>query len=108
MTPDMKHYDDILRGRQRELYARLHRIDDDLGRQKNPDSEERATEAENDEVLEEMGEVGETELKAIDAALSRIAAGTYGTCVKCGEPIAAERLKAVPHTPFCQDCAAAL
>ena len=39
--------------------------------------------------------------------LDRIHAGTFGTCVKCGEPIAIERLNAVPHTPFCQACAAA-
>lgn len=101
-------YEAVLRDRQRELYTRLHRIDDDLGRQKNPDSEDRATESENDEVLEELGEVGETELKAIDAALERIAAGTFGTCVKCGSEIPVKRLATVPHTPFCADCAAAL
>jgi DnaK suppressor protein len=105
---DTAHYEDILRQRQRELYARLHKIDTDLGRQKNPDSEDRATEAENDEVLEEFGQVGETELKAIDAALDRIAKGTFGTCVKCGQPIGDERLAAVPYTPFCQDCASEL
>lgn len=101
-------YEKILRDRQREIYSRLHKIDDDLGRQKSADSTERATEAENDEVLEELGQVGEAELKAIDAALDRIAAGTFGACAKCGEPISAERLDAVPYTPFCQECAAAL
>ncbi|MCL6709583.1 TraR/DksA C4-type zinc finger protein [Pseudomonas sp. R2.Fl] len=105
---DTAHYENILRKRQRELHARLHRIDDDLGRQKSADSEERATEAENDEVLEEFGQVGENELKAIDAALDRIARGTFGTCVKCGRPIGEDRLAAVPYTPFCQDCASEL
>lgn len=105
---DTAKYEQVLRDRQRELYARLHRIDDDLGRTRNPDSEDRATEAENDEVLEELGEAGETELKAIDAALDRVAAGTFGICVKCGAEISAERLAVVPHTPFCQECAAAL
>lgn len=106
MTMDTARYEDILRARSRELYARLHRIDDDLGRQKNPDSADRALEAENDEVLEELGEAGETELRAIDAALARIAKGSFGTCTKCGAAISPERLAAVPHTPFCQDCAA--
>lgn len=105
---DTAHYNDILRKRQRELYERLHKIDDDLGRQKNPDSGERATETENDEVLEEFGQVGENELKAIDAALDRIANGTFGTCVKCGKPIGEDRLAAVPYTPFCQECASEL
>lgn len=105
---DMAKYETILRNRQRELNARLHRIDDDLGRQKSADNEDRATETENDEVLEEMGQAGENELKAIDAALDRIANGTFGTCVKCGLPISPERLAAVPYTPFCQECAAEL
>ncbi|NKN35411.1 TraR/DksA family transcriptional regulator [Agrobacterium sp. a22-2] len=105
---DMAKYETILRNRQRELNARLHRIDDDLGRQKSADNEDRATETENDEVLEEMGQAGENELKAIDAALDRIANGTFGTCVKCGQAISPERLAAVPYTPFCQECAAEL
>lgn len=105
---DMAKYETILRNRQRELNARLHRIDDDLGQQKSADNEDRATETENDEVLEELGQAGENELKAIDAALDRVANGTFGTCVKCGQPIAPERLAAVPYTPFCQECAAEL
>lgn len=43
----------------------------------------------------------ESRLKRIDAALQRIAAGTYGRCVVCGEPIAAERLEILPETPYC-------
>lgn len=105
---DTATYETILRDRQRELNSRLHKIDDDLGRKKSADNEDRATETENDEVLEEMGQAGETELKAIDAALDRIAKGTFGTCVKCGQPISPERLAVVPYTPFCQECAAEL
>jgi RNA polymerase-binding transcription factor DksA len=106
MTTETARYEEILRARSRELSARLHRIDTDLGRAKNPDSADRALEAENDEVLEELGEAGETELKAIDAALARIARGTFGTCTQCGATISPQRLAAVPHTPICQDCAA--
>lgn len=32
----------------------------------------------------------------IDAALDRVAAGTYGICVESGKPIPKERLKAIP------------
>lgn len=102
---DTARYEEILRKRQRELHARLHRIDDDLGSRKSDDSEDRATERENDEVLEELGQVGEHELKAIGAALDRIAAGTFGICARCGEPIGDERLAVLPYTPFCQTCA---
>jgi len=43
-------------------------------------------------------------LDAIDAALRRIDAGTYGICSNCGEPIPAERLEAVPWATQCIDC----
>jgi DnaK suppressor protein len=45
------------------------------------------------------------ELRKIDAALARIDAGDYGWCVKCGEEIAAERLRLDPAVPVCIDCA---
>ena len=105
---DVAHYKAVLETRQAEILKRLHRIDDDLGRTRDPDSAERATEAENDEVLEEFGHVGSDELKALEAALQRIEAGTYGKCVKCGKPISEERLDVVPQTLFCKKCAASL
>ena len=41
---------------------------------------------------------------AIDAALQRIEAGTYGKCVNCGAPIPEERLEAMPWATLCIDC----
>jgi len=101
-------YEAILRDRQRELQLRLHKIEDDFEQPRNPDDDDRAIERNNDEVLEELGETGQRELRAIDAALDRVAAGTFGTCVRCGEAISDQRLDLVPHTPFCHTCAAAL
>lgn len=40
-------------------------------------------------------------LAQVEAALERIAAGTFGTCTVCGEPIAEGRLEARPSTPYC-------
>jgi DnaK suppressor protein len=39
----------------------------------------------------------------IDAALERIADGSYGNCVACGRPIGEERLEAVPWATLCID-----
>lgn len=103
---DTAHFERLLVARKTEIERRLNRIEHDLGTLKSADSAERATESENDEVLEEFGQVGEAELRGIDAALDRIKAGTFGTCVRCGEPVSIERLNAVPHTPFCKNCAA--
>ena len=46
----------------------------------------------------------ETEHAQIQQALSKLAAGTYGECVRCGEPIGYPRLAARPETPFCVTC----
>jgi RNA polymerase-binding protein DksA len=43
-------------------------------------------------------------LAAIDGALQRIEDGTFGTCRRCGQPIALERLEALPHATQCIDC----
>ena len=42
----------------------------------------------------------------VDAALGRVAAGTYGTCEACGKEVIPERLEALPYTRFCTPCAA--
>ncbi|PDV89635.1 dimethylmenaquinone methyltransferase [Rhizobium sp. H4] len=104
-TQHIEKYKAILDQRRRELETRLQAIEHDFEEPRNPDDDDRATERNNDEVLEELGEAGQKELLAVQAALDRIEAGTFGTCVKCGKPIGEKRLDAVPHTPFCQSCA---
>jgi RNA polymerase-binding transcription factor DksA len=46
-----------------------------------------------------------SQLTAVEAALERVAAGTYGTCGVCGRAIAAERLEAIPWAATCVACA---
>ncbi|MEW6297717.1 MAG: TraR/DksA family transcriptional regulator [Thermodesulfobacteriota bacterium] len=43
-------------------------------------------------------------LQAIEDALERIDAGTYGICEMCEEEIAPERLEALPFTRLCVTC----
>ena len=43
-------------------------------------------------------------LVQIDRALAKIAAGIFGRCESCGEPISAKRLKARPLAALCIDC----
>jgi RNA polymerase-binding transcription factor DksA len=43
---------------------------------------------------------------AIDRALARMSAGTYGLCVPAGRRIALERLEAIPYAEECVDCKA--
>lgn len=51
-----------------------------------------------------LREHDEQHVAAIDAALARIEAGTYGTCTNCHRPIAPERLDALPWAALCIDC----
>jgi DnaK suppressor protein len=40
----------------------------------------------------------------IDAALAKIADGSYGTCEQCGKSIPRERLRAIPYATLCVQC----
>jgi RNA polymerase-binding transcription factor DksA len=53
-----------------------------------------------------MAMTADEQLAMVDAALDRIAAGTYGYCAECGGRIPVVRLEAIPATPSCVDCAA--
>ena len=44
------------------------------------------------------------QLDAVDAALARIDAGNYGTCVSCGKDIDPDRLSFRPESISCVDC----
>jgi DnaK suppressor protein len=46
-----------------------------------------------------------TQVEALDTALARVAAGSYGVCESCGQDIAAERLVARPSATLCITCA---
>jgi DnaK suppressor protein len=47
-------------------------------------------------------------LAEIDAALTRLADGRYGTCARCGRPIPPDRLAARPTAATCIPCATLL
>jgi DnaK suppressor protein len=43
-------------------------------------------------------------IEEIDAALDKIAEGTYGFCESCGNPVPKARLEALPHARLCVSC----
>ena len=101
---DTNHFKKILTKRRKEIVGLLEQIEDKLDDLKDPDVEERATEREDDEVMELQGNSGLKELEAIDHALKRIEFGVFGICIICNEPISKERLEAVPHATKCRKC----
>ena len=55
--------------------------------------------------LSALLEQSRARLVELDRALERVAAGTYGVCEACGQPIAAGRLEARPTARTCVACA---
>jgi DnaK suppressor protein len=51
-----------------------------------------------------LAQAAREHLADIDAALARVADGSYGTCQACGQPIGAERLAARPMARTCIGC----
>ncbi|MDG4648034.1 TraR/DksA C4-type zinc finger protein [Roseibacterium sp. SDUM158017] len=103
--PDIAKRREQLEDRLAALSRRLQEIDSELDSHQSKDWEELAVEREADEVLERLGESGQTEIVRIRAALKRLDEGEYGYCVKCGNEITEARLDVIPWTPFCRACA---
>lgn len=97
---------EMLLTEQAELQKRVDAIGKDFsGRTISKQFDEQVVERENDEVLRELEAEAKEELQAIDVALRRIETDQFDRCRKCGETIADERLKAIPHATTCRNCA---
>ncbi len=57
--------------------------------------------------LRALLDAAQAQLREIDAAVGRIAEGTFGRCERCGQAIAPERLEARPTSLTCVRCASA-
>jgi len=91
-----------------DLDDRLEKITDDVKHLDQPvakDFAEQATETENDEVLDALGNSARNEMEKIKLAISRIDSGTYGLCLSCGQPIKKDRLSVIPFSSQCMHCA---
>jgi DnaK suppressor protein len=67
----------------------------------------RMDEMHNQSILRANRNLTANRLVQINAALARLAQGTYGLCSACDEPVAFNRLKAYPETTMCLPCKAA-
>jgi DnaK suppressor protein len=67
--------------------------------------EERAQQADAARMFAHLDERRKQRLEEIDRVLQRIALGTYGLCERCGEPIPAARLRALPTARVHVQCA---
>lgn len=103
---DTDHYKQILIDMKQNLTNRINAIDRDIRHEgMSADWSEQASERENDEVLETLGNTSEQELLMINYALKRIEDGSYFNCDECGTDIPAARLELLPFTAHCVECA---
>jgi RNA polymerase-binding transcription factor DksA len=97
-----------LRSRRRVLFDRYRDVnalaDAELA-EREIEQMDAATEQWDAQVLSRLGEHDASRLVALDAALARVEAGTYGVCMRCEEPIEPGRLAVLPEATLCADCA---
>lgn len=90
---------------EKVLVSRVDNVSHDLNSEHSADSAEQVTERENEDVLRNLKEETQLELKQVRNALKRIETGEYGTCATCGETISPARLDALPYATLCIRCA---
>jgi RNA polymerase-binding transcription factor DksA len=102
-----------LEGERDAVLRRLAQLRGDLAgfveasRDTNADDEhdpEGATIAFERAQVDSLARVSLARVEEIDAALARLAAGSYGTCESCGRDIPVERLEIRPAARTCVDC----
>jgi DnaK suppressor protein len=97
-----------LRRQRAAVFKTVAGAEDDLGfitEDRESELEERAQEERTARLAARLDDRGKQELWEIDAALRRIAEGTYGVCARCGKRIPLARLEALPAALHCVDCA---
>ncbi len=88
----------MLRGLQNALHQPLGT------RSGSPDIMDAAKQTHDDFIRQAMLDSCRDMLAQVDEALHRLAAGKYGVCVECGEPIPVARLRALPFAVRCLPC----
>lgn len=91
--------------KKQDLTARLERISSNLQRGLDPDSEERAKQLADSDVVDTLGKEARLELLQIAATLRRMEDGQFGLCADCGASIEDARLEAYHYATECVACA---
>lgn len=105
----LEHIRTRLQQRRRELLqhvGRLHDGQQELDADFEHEEEERAQEENIARLIASLDDRERAELQAIDRALGRIEAGSYGLCEVCGRTIPRARLEALPFATTCLEHAA--
>ena len=88
----------------RQFLRRLEKEAQSLGAEATQDNADRCVISVSKEPLFEKSSQRRTVLRLIERALKRIADGSFGKCVGCGDQIQDQRLQALPWTQLCLRC----
>ncbi|MFP4317244.1 MAG: TraR/DksA C4-type zinc finger protein [Desulfovibrionales bacterium] len=104
---EMAELRQTLKKRRNDLFASRKRLQKswEENHETEVEFEERAQKEQLSQGIDMLDAQEKQEIENIDMALHRIEADTYGLCESCGESISFKRLKAVPWTTLCIDCA---
>ena len=101
---DLEKVKKQLEERQEFLHKKLERITENVRSPLAADSEEQVVVRENQEVIDDLGNMARNEISEIASALARIESGDYGICIDCGVEIPEERLEVKPYARRCIQC----
>jgi DnaK suppressor protein len=93
----------LLRTKQLELSRSLHKRDEIVIEKASDAFDEVQLMGERELAIRNLDRDSKA-LRQIHRALSRIANGTYGVCLRCEEDILPKRMAAVPWAAFCIKC----
>jgi DnaK suppressor protein len=101
----MRRFKTLLEVRQHELRLRIKGNQQYArGAEPEPDIVDQAASESDKGSFFERSDREHQLLRAIDSALDRIRAGSYGACLSCRKEIDERRLAAIPWTPYCIQC----
>jgi RNA polymerase-binding protein DksA len=105
---DIAHFAQLLAERKRRLGEEIRRVLARAGKESYADIVAGGSDAGDTSVADLLSDVAfaevardAAEVRDINAAEARIAAGRYGICIDCGRPIGRKRLEAYPTAKRC-------
>jgi DnaK suppressor protein len=101
---DLDSYKETLVSKAAECDEKLKELTAEISVETSPDLVEHSLRAAEREMAVSRLESSHRLLRQIESALSRMARGKYGLCLKCEEDIDTRRLDALPWAIFCVQC----
>ncbi|MGD8261925.1 MAG: TraR/DksA family transcriptional regulator [Desulfobacterales bacterium] len=103
----LKELQSLLLNRRREMFEQVAHLEferEELGQHfiESIDSAQKENLA---RLIHKLDERGKEEIGEIELALTKMSSGKYGICEICGKSIPIKRLKVLPATRLCRNCA---